>query len=194
MAAAEYLNFTKAADFLSLTQPAVSHHISQLEEEFGVPLFIRGKNGLSLTPEARLWCSTPREWPPSTTVFRRSSLTRRSSRVKLCVGLTHTAESNLTTEVLAKCSSEKSGFTIMIVTDTINNLYTMLENYELDLAIVEGNASHPSMNSLVLNTDFLVCVMSADNPLSRNALVTLEELKKGADDSAPAHLCHAGAV
>ena len=34
------------------------------------------------------------------------------------------------------------------------------------------------MNSLVLNTDFLVCVMSADNPLSRNALVTLEELKR----------------
>ena len=48
----------------------------------------------------------------------------------------------------------------------------------LSWAIVEGNASHPSMNSLVLNTDFLVCVMSADNPLSRNALVTLEELKR----------------
>ena len=48
---AEQQNFTKAAEQLSLTQPAVSHHISQLEEEFGVSLFIRGKSGLKLTQE-----------------------------------------------------------------------------------------------------------------------------------------------
>ena len=35
---AEKRNFTRAAQALSLTQPAVSHHISQLEEEFGVTL------------------------------------------------------------------------------------------------------------------------------------------------------------
>ena len=178
LAAAEYLNFTKAADFLSLTQPAVSHHISQLEEEFGVPLFIRGKNGLSLTPEGEIVVQYAQRMAALYNRLQKELSDTEKQPVKLCVGLTHTAESNLTTEVLAKCSSEKSGLTIMIVTDTINNLYTMLENYELDLAIVEGNASHPSMNSLVLNTDFLVCVMSADNPLSRNALVTLEELKR----------------
>ena len=33
---AEQKSFTSAAKLLSLTQPAVSHHISQLEEEFGV--------------------------------------------------------------------------------------------------------------------------------------------------------------
>ena len=33
LAVAEYQNFTKAAASLSLTQPAVSHHINQLEEE-----------------------------------------------------------------------------------------------------------------------------------------------------------------
>ena len=35
---AEKRNFTRAAQALSLTQPAVSHHISQLEEEFGVEI------------------------------------------------------------------------------------------------------------------------------------------------------------
>ena len=41
LAVAEFQNFTKAAASLSLTQPAVSHHINQLEEELGVTLFIR---------------------------------------------------------------------------------------------------------------------------------------------------------
>lgn len=51
---AELQNFTKAAQALSMTQPAVSHHIKQLEEELGAPLFIRGKNGLLLTPQGEI--------------------------------------------------------------------------------------------------------------------------------------------
>lgn len=46
---AETLNFTKASGQLFLTQSAVSHQIKALEEEFGVPLFIRGKRGVILT-------------------------------------------------------------------------------------------------------------------------------------------------
>ena len=42
----------------------------------------------------------------------------------------------------------------------------MLENYEIDLAIVEGATSNHALSSLVLDTDFLVCVMSGSNPLS----------------------------
>ena len=48
-AVAENLNFTKASEQLFLTQSAVSHQIKALEEEFGVPLFIRGKSGVRLT-------------------------------------------------------------------------------------------------------------------------------------------------
>ena len=48
-AVAENLNFTKASEQLFLTQSAVSHQIKALEEEFGVPLFIRGKRGVILT-------------------------------------------------------------------------------------------------------------------------------------------------
>ena len=42
LAVVEYKNFTKAAEALSLTQPAVSHHINQLEEELGAVLFVGG--------------------------------------------------------------------------------------------------------------------------------------------------------
>ncbi len=36
-------SYTKAARVLSLTQPAVSHHILQLEQEYGAPVFYRSK-------------------------------------------------------------------------------------------------------------------------------------------------------
>ena len=65
----------------------------------------------------------------------------------------------------------------MVLTDTIKNLYNNLGNYEIDLAIVEGTGCPDNFNSVVLNTDFLVCVMAADNRLSRNAIVTLDEIR-----------------
>lgn len=178
LAVAEYQNFTRAAESLSLTQPAVSHHISQLEQELGVSLFVRGKAGLKLTPEGEIAVTYARRMAALRVRLEEelSDIQRQTTRLR--VGITHTAESNLTTEVLARCSGETNGFNITIVTDTINNLYAMLENYELDLAIVEGGGLNRSLSSLVLDTDFLVCVLSVENPLSRSAMITLEQLRR----------------
>lgn len=50
MAVAEYLNYSRAADYLKITQPAVSHQITSLEDELGARLFIRTSRNVSLTP------------------------------------------------------------------------------------------------------------------------------------------------
>lgn len=178
LAVAEQQNFTKAAEQLSLTQPAVSHHISQLEEEFGVTLFIRGKGGLRLTKEGQIVLQYARRMAALYDRLRQDLKNSEKQITKLRIGITHTAESNLTAEVLAKCSEQNSGFNITILTDTINNLYMMLENYEIDLAIVEGEAGSHTLNSLVLDTDLLVCVMSANHPLARRSMITLNQLRK----------------
>lgn len=49
MAVAHYLNFTKAANHLHLTQPSLSKTIKQMEESLGVPLFHRSFRKLELT-------------------------------------------------------------------------------------------------------------------------------------------------
>ena len=175
---AEQQNFTKAAEQLSLTQPAVSHLISQLEEEFGVSLFIRGKSGLKLTQEGETVVRCARRMSALYEKLLTDLANIDKQITKLRVGITHTAESNLTAEVLAKCSGAENGLSITIVTDVINNLYDMLENYEIDLAIAEGNYFEPAFNSVVLDTDFLVCIVSTENPLAENTIITLEQLKK----------------
>ncbi len=54
LAVIEHQNFTHAARALSMTQPAVSHHIKQLEQEIGAPIFVRGKTGLILTDQGEI--------------------------------------------------------------------------------------------------------------------------------------------
>ena len=53
--AARYHNITKAAKELFVTQPSISNAIKALEEEFGVNLFFRNNNKLTLTPEGELF-------------------------------------------------------------------------------------------------------------------------------------------
>jgi LysR family glycine cleavage system transcriptional activator len=50
-AAARHLSFTQAASELNVTQTAISHQIRRLEDELGVRLFMRSKDGLTLTDE-----------------------------------------------------------------------------------------------------------------------------------------------
>ncbi|WP_338770305.1 LysR substrate-binding domain-containing protein [Massilia sp. METH4] len=49
-AAARHLNFTRAADEVGLTAAAVSHQIKEMEEQLGVPLFVRTSRSVRLTP------------------------------------------------------------------------------------------------------------------------------------------------
>ena len=52
-AAARHLNFTRAAQELFVTQPAISREIRTLEEQLGTPLFKRGSRALELTEAGR---------------------------------------------------------------------------------------------------------------------------------------------
>ena len=178
LAVAEQKSFTKAAEVLSLTQPAVSHHISQLEDELGVKIFLRGKGDLRVTPEGEIVVRCAKRMSAMNDRLRSDLADNERHLSRLRIGITHTAESNLITEVIARYSREDNGTAITLITETINNLYTMLENYELDLAIVEGKPARGDLYSLMLDTDYLVCVMSNDNPLAHSQLVTLGELRK----------------
>ena len=47
-------SYTKAADVLALSQPAVSYHVRQLEEELNIKIFYRNQKKLTLTPEGEV--------------------------------------------------------------------------------------------------------------------------------------------
>ena len=172
-------SFTQAAASLSLTQPAVSHHIDLLEKELGVRIFYRRRKGpLQLTPEGEIVLRYAKRIQALYQHMRQrlEDLPRQITRLR--VGITHTAESNHMTEVLAKYSSETPGVSISIITDTINNLYDMLSNFQLDLAVVEGKLPEPGIDAVLLDTDYLACVMSNHNPLSQQSMVTLDDLRR----------------
>lgn len=172
---AEEKNFTKAANKLNLTQPAVSHQIKELEDELQEQLFIRKKGDIIPTPIGDIVLNYARKF----VAMHNKMLDdiKHNHKINIKLGITHTAESNKITEIIGSYLINNPGLSVTIITDTTNNLYKMVENYELDLAIVD-NKKNVQLNYLPLDTDYLVCVVNNNSPLAKKKIVTLKELKK----------------
>ncbi|BDF68949.1 LysR family transcriptional regulator [Pseudoflavonifractor phocaeensis] len=170
-------SFTKAAEELGLTQPAVSHHIKQLEEEFGVRIFQRGGRELTVTAEGEILLKYAGRLTAVDQNCRQSLEDYRRQARHLNIGITRTAAENLMTQVLARYCDEHPKTHMNIITDTIQNLYTKLGLYELDLAIVEGVLPNSQYRSVLLDTDYLCLVVSPEHPFAGRQSVLLRELR-----------------
>ena len=174
---AEKQNFTQAAQALSLTQPAVSHHIASLEEDLGAKLFVRGKKSLRPTAEGEIALKYARRIQALYDKMREELTDAAREMARVRIGITHTSETSIITEVLGKYASAGGHRrSITILTDTIQNLYEMLSDYRIDLAIVEGRPRDPGISALLLDTDYLVCVMSNNHPLAKKNMVTVGDI------------------
>lgn len=175
---AETGSITKSAVSLSLTQPAVSQHIQQLEKELGIRIFERTNSGLRITREGEIVLRYAKRMLTLEENLRNDILDSRKSMTTLRVGITHTSESNAIAETFARYAQAHDGVKIQLITDANANLYEMLHNYALDLAIVEGRIADPTLSYLMLDTDCLVLAVAPNHPLSKRDSVSIEELKR----------------
>ena len=174
----EEKNFTKAGEILGLTQPAVSQHIKKLEEELGTQIFLRKKGEITLSQEGEIALLYAKRMRALQDKMRDKIKSAKANIRKIRIGITHTQESGYMIEALSKMALAYENLNITFITDTIRNLYAMLENFELDVLIIEEKPSNPDFNFMVLDTDMLACVVSSQNPLAQKQAITLNELKK----------------
>ena len=174
----ETLNFTKASEILNLTQPAVSQHIKALETELKTKIFIRGEKSLKVTSEGEIVVKYAKRIQNLFLTIPSALKDYRNNARHIRIGVTQTAELGSLSTMLAKYCVENTGNHITLISDTINNLYSKLKNYEVDMIIVEGKKQDNNFNSILLDTDCLILAVSNDNPLSKKSVVTLDELKK----------------
>lgn len=171
-------SFTRAAEALGLTQPAVSQHVRLLEEEFGVKIFDHSHNRFQLTQEGELIVGFARR---EMALYRNLLSALRDQKTELrslTIGITHSAESSNVIEALAAYVAHFDDLNLKLLTKTTDKLYGMLKNFEVDFAIVEGSVSDPDLCSMLVDTDSLVLVVSPHHALADRKTVPLERLKE----------------
>ena len=175
---AEVGTHTKAAQRLSLTQPAVSQHISRLEAELGVKLFNRVQGRYALTEEGKIVVQYARRVQALEGALRQKLSDRKSNQRRFTIGVTHTTESNILVDVIAQYCNLHDGIKINIISDDINILYAKLKSFVIDLAFVEGRIADPSLSAVLLDTDSLILAVSPQHPFAKRGSISILELQR----------------
>ena len=178
IAVAETGSFSLAAKKLSLTQPAVSQHVKQIESEYGIKLFSRSNGELLLTDEGEIVLRYAKRIQTLYKDMSGKLEDEKNESLHLRVGISNTYESDTAPEILAYYSRKKNKTRVSFVTDSIKRLYDRLAASSIDLAIIEGKITNKKFARVLLGSYSLVAVLSPNHPLASKPLLSIEEVQK----------------
>ena len=178
MAVADFLNFSRAAEHLRLTQPAVSHQVRTLEDELGVALFRRTSKSVRLTQECQLFLQYAGEILRTARISVTQVRQCRTSRPqKLGVGCRSAADLRLLRPALERLRREEPGVQPQLRLVPSGSLDNLLAEGDVQVmfAFQEAIPKNTSYQELVRCP--VACVCRGDHPLAKAEELTLEELK-----------------
>lgn len=175
---AEKGSYTRAANSLGLTQPAVSQHIRMLEDELQVRLFEHSHNQIHLTAEGEVAVDYAKRLVSLEENMYRAVKNEKQKITSLTVGISHTMECSKVVGALASFADRDAGMMIKIITESTVSLYRKLRNLELDFAVVAGRSADAGLQYIQMDTDSLVLAVAPDHPLAQKETITIDELKK----------------
>lgn len=174
---ARHASFSRAAQALSLSQPALSSAIRELETLMGVALFERSTHHVRLTP-AGLAARAQIEWLLNTYTQGADDLQRlldtQAGTVRIgCIPSTM--------HLLAPAVAQwrlRHPETVLVLSDHLNDeLMAALNNGELDIGLGLDFGLMPGVAAAFVAEDELVAVLADTHRLSRRAAVTWQDLK-----------------
>lgn len=179
--AAEILNFSEAAKRMFVTQPTVTHQIQTLEEELGVKLFTRGKKNVVLTTEGSIFYKDAQEIIMREDIAKsRVRNTQKNYHSKIAVSF----EANVLEQTYLPGFMKKHHELhpeIYLYLQKFNfklGIQNLLE-HKMDLLLYTTREAieHAEIGHEKLFTVNFTCLTSKDGPLSKQSVVTLEDLK-----------------
>lgn len=179
-AVAKRLNFTRAAEELFISQPAVTKHIHELEQHFKTTLIERnGSRKINLTPAGQLLLTYVEQLSVvySELEFNMSELVK-THRGTLRIGASTTVAQYVIPPILAKFRNRFSDVKVVLSAGNTEQIESLLIKKEIDLGIIEGKSKQPEIHYQEFGKDELVLISSTTNKEVKKDTLTLAELKK----------------
>lgn len=170
----KHLSYTKAAEELCITQPAVSQHIRFLEDYYGGKLFTYQNRQLELTEAGKALKNAMLSIKHDTIHLKSEIAEAESSIRELRFGATLSIGEFLLPNLLASYLKKHPGIRIHFRLENTGSLLSALDEGSIDFAFIEGNFNKTSYESILVRNDRFIAVCGRDYPLE--AAVSLTEL------------------
>jgi len=176
---AKLLSFTKAAESLHMTQPAVTFQVRQLEEYFNTRLFDRTHNRINLTEAGK------RVYEFSDTIFQVYSEMENAVREitgdvngVLIIGASTTIAEYMLPALLGDFKAKYPDVNLRLRVSNSEGIVSMVENNVIDLGVVEAAVVNKNLAVELCRTDRLVAVVPPNHEFAKHETLHIKDLLK----------------
>ncbi|MGP7818837.1 LysR family transcriptional regulator [Niallia sp. 01092] len=171
-------SFTRAADQLYITQPAISRIIKSLETEMGVSLFIRSRKKLELTDAGRVLYKHAQVFDRQFQLLK-AEMDNLTSLKKghIRIGLPSIVNSFFFSQLIASFHKKYPEITFQLVEDGSKRIEEKVLNDKLDLGVVVVSDNHDLLDYYSFVKEELKLIVPPSHRLANKQAVSLAELK-----------------
>ncbi len=178
---AKELSFSKAAQALFISQPAISNHIKMLESQYQCALFNRKGNTISLTPAGEILYHHLEDALiiQRKIEFDLSTLEDAANvKGKLKIGASTTVALYIIPKILSAFHQQHPSLEIHLVNRNSENITNALLQNEIDIGIVEVFQKRTTISYKDFMTDEIVAVCSAKSKIAKIKKMEIADLPK----------------
>lgn len=173
---AERGNFTRAAEELMISQPALSRSIQKLEEELGQPVFERKTRSVALTEAGKLLQSRAQQ-VLTLIADTKAEISDDGQSGQIRVGAIPTIAPFFLPDLLRQFSTEFPKASLIVQEDTTDHLLKRCTQGEIDLAIIALPVPAKYLEVEELFEEELFLVLPPDHPLVDKPQIRLNDIK-----------------
>lgn len=172
-------NFSRAAEVLHMTQPAVSQYIQTLERTMGTKLLERSNKFVRLNKAGQIVYHHAKE---ILGLYHKmqglvDDLTNNASG-ELAIGASYTFGEYVLPHIIANLSKQYPLIKPAITIGNTHEIEELVSNRTIDLGIVEGEIKNKKLQIEVIAEDFMFIIVSASHPLAKRKNLKLPDLEK----------------
>lgn len=163
----KYLNFTRAAESLNITQPAISTHIKYLENYYNCKLFYRSKRSLCLTDQGKILKSALLSMSNDQDRLKIILANNKTKSEKISLGFTRSVGEYLIMDKLIALIKEKSSCDFHIYYENTDEILSDIDSGRIDFAIIEGFIKSSDYFIKKYKSDRIVCLCHKDHKFKK---------------------------
>lgn len=164
-------SFTKASEELNISQPAVTKHIKEIENQLNTKLFDRKGTSIQLTQSGKILFEYAEK---IRNIYRDLEFEihqiNQKHQGKLIIGASTTVAQYILPEILAKFKSYYKDLKIELITHNTEMISELLKDGKIDLGIIEGESQSAYFDYQKFKADEIVLVAKANHPLANKTL------------------------
>lgn len=175
---AKYKSFTKAAEGLFISQPAVTKHIKELESKLGMGLIQRRRGGFSLTDAGKiLFKYTHKISSHLMEIENVLGSLQKDHHGLLKIGTTESYSKCLMPKLLSGFQASHPSTKIALDVGNSDDIEKSLLVYKNDLGLIGVTKTSSKLKTIPFLKEPLVLIVSPNHPLARKRAVSLRELE-----------------